>query len=381
MDHKVLYQRSVDIIIRNQHPSGSFIASPNFEKYKYSWLRDGSYIAHAMNVVGRKDSSAAFHGWVDQAIKRYRHKIKDLHKALVSGQTPQDTDFLFTRYSLEGFEDLSDDSWGNNQYDGYGTWLWALREHYRMNGESDLIYNVWHSVRDVVDYLMLVWRLPSYDSWEEHPELLHPYSMACVYGGLQAALDLARDCGLTLDSSAVETEAEKIRQFILDNAVCENVLVKHIHPDPEQNPYCHSSVDANLLSLVRPYGLVAADSQIAKATLSKIRQELLSESGGIHRYGKDTYYGGGTWILLTAWLGWVEAEIGDLESAQKRLDWIATQVDDNDWLPEQILDEVLYPEMITPWMKQWGKVATPLLWSHAMYLILFETLKNKKNGG
>jgi hypothetical protein len=25
--------------------------------------------------------------------------------------------------------------------------------------------------------------------------------------------------------------------------------------------------------------------------------------------------------------------------------------------------------MVEPWVRRWGSVATPLLWSHAMYLI------------
>lgn len=370
-----LMEKSIQIILENQSESGAYIASPNFQHYAYSWLRDGSYIAVSMDTVGQHGSARAFHHWVDDVVCRYRHKIGNIQKALETGQQLEDKDFLFTRYSLAGYEDLSGDSWGNFQYDGYGTWLWALQEHHRMTGDDHLVGQVWQSVRDVLKYLSLVWQLPSYDCWEEHPELLHPHSLACVYRGMRAALALAENCELPLDVDFFTAEAEKIRQFTMDYGVSQGVIVKHIHPNPKKNPCCNSMVDSNLLGVIYPNQLVTPDSKIGKVTLNKIREDLLSESGGIHRYVKDTYYGGGTWILLTAWLGWVEAQTGDIEKAQTRLDWISSKANSRGWLPEQCLDEVLFPDMVDTWIRQWGQVANPLLWSHAMYLILQEVLK------
>ena len=38
-------------------------------------------------------------------------------------------------------------------------------------------------------------------------------------------------------------------------------------------------------------------------------------------------------------------------------------------MPEQVTDASQDPSMVAPWVQRWGAVATPLLWSHAMYLI------------
>ena len=38
-------------------------------------------------------------------------------------------------------------------------------------------------------------------------------------------------------------------------------------------------------------------------------------------------------------------------------------------LPEQVSGFAQQREMIEPWLRRWGPIATPLLWSHAMYLI------------
>jgi GH15 family glucan-1,4-alpha-glucosidase len=90
----------------------------------------------------------------------------------------------------------------------------------------------------------------------------------------------------------------------------------------------------------------------------------------VKRYPQDTYYGGGQWLLLSAFLGWYYVRVGDAKRAQKLLDWIVSQQEDDGSLSEQILDEVNDPSMVKPWETRWGKVATPLLWSHAMFLIL-----------
>jgi len=60
------------------------------------------------------------------------------------------------------------------------------------------------------------------------------------------------------------------------------------------------------------------------------------------------------------------------------LDWISAKANNQGWLPEQLLDEVLFPDMVNPWVRKWGKVANPLLWSHAMVLILDNALKKKR---
>jgi GH15 family glucan-1,4-alpha-glucosidase len=375
MNKNKLYELSIEVIERYQSESGSFIACPNFVTYGYSWLRDGSYIAAAMDQVDHHESAAAYHRWVSEVVIRYQEKVPLIQSALAEGQILKDRDFLFTRYSLDGYEDLTDDSWGNFQYDGYGTWLWSLKECVDRGGDPEMIRQIWPAVQVVLTYLTLVWKLPSYDCWEEHPELLHPYSLGCVYGGVTAALELSDELDLQVEKSKLADTIADIKDHILSQGVSEGNLVKHIYPDPNQNPYCESGVDASLLGLIFPYQVIGIDSAIARKTLTEIKARILSPSGGVYRYEKDTFFGGGTWILLTAWLGWVEALSGDKTSARTRLDWIAEKADPQGWLPEQIADEMMYPEMEAPWVKKWGPVAKPLLWSHAMYLILYKTLE------
>ena len=96
--------------------------------------------------------------------------------------------------------------------------------------------------------------------------------------------------------------------------------------------------------------------------------------GGVRRYLGDTFYGGSQWILLAASLGWTAVRLGDRELALQLLRWIEASADRNGYLPEQVAADVQSPHMLGYWRHRWGATATPLLWSHAMYIILSDEL-------
>jgi len=48
---------------------------------------------------------------------------------------------------------------------------------------------------------------------------------------------------------------------------------------------------------------------------------------------------------------------------------VRAQARDNGDLPEQVTGASQFAAEVEPWLERWGPVATPLLWSHAMFLI------------
>ncbi len=114
--------------------------------------------------------------------------------------------------------------------------------------------------------------------------------------------------------------------------------------------------------------MVDPRSPVAERTYEQVRDQLLR--GGVYRYLGDTFYGGGEWLILTAWLGWHEARTGRREAAVRRLEWVAAQATRDRHLPEQVSGAAQRPEHIAEWTRRWGPVATPLLWSHAMFVTL-----------
>lgn len=349
-----LVKRSVAVILDNQFPSGAYIASPTFATYHYCWFRDGSFIAYAMDLVEQYGSAGRFHDWVAEAINRRSALIQSGLAKLAAGEPMGPADVLHTRYTLDG-EDGTKEEWPNFQLDGFGTWLWALQEHVQHSGTP--LKPAWKRAADqVVNYLTAIWSVPCYDCWEEFPDLLHPYTLAAIYGGLKAY-------GEMTGSSQAET-MERIRGLVLERAVTEGAFVKSIG---------RQDVDASLLGLALPYGLVSIDDPRFVKTVQRIEASLRG-GGGVHRYATDTYFGGGEWVLLTAWLGWYYAAVGRMDQARETLHWIEAQADASGNLPEQVPLTLNDPNYYQPWVERWGPVARPLLWSHANYLILAHAL-------
>ena len=222
-----LRRRSVEVIRDGQHPSGGYVASPTFSQYGFSWLRDGSFIADAMSRVGEVESAEAFFAWVARIVE--------------SGKGYD------ARYQLDGERDPA--TWPHRQNDGWGLWLWAMREHCERHGRA----NHWERAAEQTAAELERVRLdPCVDWWEER-EGVHAATLACIAAGLGDKLDLS----------------------------------------PAED-----RLDGSLLVL--PFlGFGAVDVS-----------PLVSPGGGVHRHADDVYYGGGEWLLLTALLGLAEPDRG-----------------------------------------------------------------------
>jgi len=177
-----------------------------------------------------------------------------------------------------------------------------------------------------------------------------------VYGGLHALRDLP-------GGGRAEDTAARVRSFLLQYTV-NGRFRKHAGTQ---------SVDASLLWLCLPFGVLEPSHPLMAETAREIERTLLRR-GGVCRYREDTYYGGGRWLILSAWLGWYYVRVGRTAEARAQLDWVGAQADADGSLPEQVSTDVNDPSMIAPWVKRWGRVARPLVWSHAMYLVLSNEL-------
>ena len=341
---------SEEVIESGQSSFGAYVASPTFSQYGYSWLRDGSFCALAMSAVGRSESARRFHDWTCNAVSALGDRLGEVTNSLELGHPVAAGQMMPTRFRLDGTEESGVKQWPNFQFDGYGTWLFAV---YSCYGDA-LPDGLREVVVDVARYLAAGWRLPCYDYWEESGDKIHTSTLAAIAAGLRAAARMASD-------SAFDRAADDVTTFIKDKCVVGGAFVK----GPEDH-----RVDGSLFSLAVPFGLVSIDDPLFIATNRRIKDELSSPSGGIRRYLSDDYYGGGPWVLLTAWSGWCERIFGDETAYRARVAWVESHASHDGTLAEQIVAEAQFPQFVAKWTNRWGPVADPLLWSHAMYLLM-----------
>lgn len=366
---------SVGVLLAGQHRYGGYVACPTYPTYRYVWLRDGAFCAYALGLHGEHGSAAAFHGFVARTVLRYH--------GLFEAVTTSGTDGVAVahmppaRFTLTGHLEQPNPSegneqpvdpgnpavsghspWPNFQLDGYGIWLWALAQHVRHG--YPLTADQQQAVALVSRYLRVAGAWNCFDCWEEHRQWRHTSTLGAVIAGLVAAAELVGD-------AAAVRRAEDLRGLLVDEHVRAGAFIKHTGSD---------GVDASLLWLATPLAVVSADDLIMRRTVARIIDELTGPSGGVRRYLGDTFYGGGEWVLLTAWLGTHMAAVGDLEGARQRLDWVESMFTADGDLPEQVTVHPQAPDMVAPWVMRWGPVARPLLWSHGMHLVLVRALRD-----
>jgi isomaltose glucohydrolase len=164
-----LVQRSVEVILAGQSAAGGYVASPAFDQYRYSWLRDGCFIADAMREAGEVESCDRFLDWCARIVMR-------------NPDGPFDA-----RYTLAGEPDPTD--WPHRQIDGWGLFLGTIRRRASTRWDGPAAH--------VAHWLAKVWDEPCVDWWEERSGI-HAVTLWCVGNGLDSeqirreALDRAR---------------------------------------------------------------------------------------------------------------------------------------------------------------------------------------------
>ncbi|MDP3208463.1 MAG: glycoside hydrolase family 15 protein, partial [Rhodoglobus sp.] len=250
------------------------------------------------------------------------------------------------------------DDWWDFQLDGYGTWAWAVVEHAQRHSLS---LDPWREALELAtDYLISSWQRPCFDWWEERAEEVHVSTLGCVSAGLRAAADHLDPDRAT---RALATVAE-IDALVRQRGVVDGHLTKWLGS---------AEVDASLLCLVYPLAVFPASDAVGAATTARI-DEQLNFDGGVHRYLADTFFGGGQWPLLSCMLGLALSAGCDRARALDQLRFAASTVTDLGEMPEQVGNHLLFPDREQEWIDRWGTVATPLLWSHGMYLRLASEL-------
>jgi GH15 family glucan-1,4-alpha-glucosidase len=350
-----LVATSVRAMLDSQRANGAFVASPDFGQYQYCWLRDGSFIAHALDRAGEHTSSDRFHHWCANSVEHIAPLIDAAVEHAQLGKPVDPDEMPPARFSVDGL--VVNDDWPNFQIDGYGTWLWSLREHLERSGTHSLSEKLAPAVERVARYLALLGTVPCFDVWEESGGSVHTATLGCVYGGLVAASTMLAD-------EALADRAESVRASVLERARRDGRFEKSND---------NAQVDAALLWLCQPFNLCDGREPAFVETARAVAREL-DLGGGIRRYPKDTYYGGGAWPVLTASLGWYLSSIGELDEARRRSNWITERFDTDGRLGEQFGGEDRDPVKYAEWVRRWGPPARDLIWSHAMFVVLCDEI-------
>jgi GH15 family glucan-1,4-alpha-glucosidase len=367
-DCRRLYRRSLLVFeLVSDRETGAVIAAPemdgDFDRsggYGFAWGRDMAYAVLAYIASGQHSLARRGIRWL------LRAQSKEglwLHRHCSDGSLAP--------------------SWGLHQIDETGAILFAFEAAARVFPDLARDPALWVSTRAAAEFLCAFrdeetgLPLPSVDLWEERSST-HAYSAAAVFAGLRAAAHAANRHGLLAQSTRYEAVAADMRrgldeylwadgryqrsypaEAVVGNTVG-NLLSYPGDIAESAKPSCRaddSALDASLLGLAWPFGIVDPASSRMRRTASAIEKRLATDDGGLRRYENDTYAGGNVWILTTLWLALWYRQIGDLEGHRRCLRFVVDRQTHMGLLPEQVARDG---------SPSW---VVPLTWSHAMFVL------------
>jgi len=342
------------------------------QDYGYVWVRDAAYVCIAADLLGRRQIAEKFFDWCLNRAEGFR-----------------DTGLLYNAYSANGVlhgtlvppDEVKAMRKAADKYahlichgtqfqpDQNGTLLIAMKHHVK------------HFSADASKFAELItvaaggicgsWKdgaftLGCFDLWEERcipaeRKRYHTYSLAMCAAGLKAAIAL-------LGKKPKWVRTQKEMSDILAKACCAGgkAIPRTYNAGGGKTIADDTLTDASLLGLVYPSGALKASDENMKKTVQAIIGNNTTKDGGLLRYPGDKYCGGvragwvtltgaGSWPLLSFWMSIYFSLLGDAEKANEFFDSPLGSLGEH--IPEQIFADNVRQSI------------TPLLWSHAMFVI------------
>lgn len=299
--------------------------------YRYSWIRDSSFVAQALFALGHRREARGFLEWVEEVSWSTEERGYDLQimYGLHGGRDLREIELDH----LEGYRGSRPVRIGNAaaehlQLDIFGEVIGAAYELVRMGGR--LGGEMWGFLAAVADQACDRWKEPDQGIWEvRSPREQFVFSKVMVWVALDRAIRLAEQHGLPGRVSVWRRECAAIHRAVLEEGFDKRV-------GAFVRSFDSSALDASNLLLPILDFLPPEDPRV-QGTIDRTMAELM-ENGMVRRYrAEDGLPGGeGTFVLCTYWLVDALTVSGRLEEAGELFDSMTERRNHLGLLPEEI---------------------------------------------
>lgn len=345
-DETAVYRRAQIVMKQHSVRTGAHIAGATSTSppYRFSWPRDGSFIALAQLRSGHPEETRKFLDFMARNQKANGGWAINYH---TNGQV---------------FYDFGD---RNNEHDQVGTIPWMMLEYARSTNDWSWLQSHWSGIKKACEFLIRyqdqrtglmgptrdLWELSTADSWT--------YSNAAAHAGLVAGAEAAERFGDAAAAAQFKTAAARmktgIETYLWNEA--SGYFVRGYNLEGRRQDM---KVEAANLALAWPFNVFPADDPRMVKMAQKIQKDLSSPMGGIRRYTGDRYYDGHSWPVTTDWLAIYYSRIG-------RADLAARLHAANTAFAFQT-GSLQLGEQYDETQKRWVS-ANPLTWSGAKYVL------------
>lgn len=382
---KKLFDTSLFIMRAHTDNRGSIIASADSamieygkDDYTYMWPRDAAFIATSLDNAGFVETTKPFFRFCKDVL----HEDGYLHHRFNSDQSLGSTWHSST--AQEGW--LKDRILQLPiQEDESAGVLVALWNHYQVSKDLEFIEELYKPLIEKIAQFLMKFRdaetglpLPSYDLWEEKIGV-STYTCSAVYGGLMAASKFSELLGKRNHMREYKQAADEIRDSMLKYLYSEKLgAFVRIARIVNKGVSHEEIIDASSLFGLWYFGVLDQNDPLFvsshKETINRLTNP--TKLGGIIRYEKDEYFASkgipNPWLITTMWEGMRilkknDVSANDITDVENIINWIIDHMYSSGVLPEQL----------DPYTEE-SLSATPLVWSHSVYVDLILLYLRKK---
>ncbi|MEM2971288.1 MAG: glycoside hydrolase family 15 protein [Candidatus Bathyarchaeia archaeon] len=294
--------------------------TPESLGYHLVWVRDGTYMAMALDATGNHEYAKKFYEWCMQ--------VQDHSGCWLQCYWPDG------RRAIDNLE-----------MDQVGTQIFGTYNHYSLTRDMDFMFKTWPMTKRAANFLIQNLSAdglmnPSFDLWEERWGH-HLYSNVASAAGLFAASRHAELLGEWEWKEKWERAAQSLREALMERFLHpkKGIFVRSINP-------LDGKADISVLGLVFPFSLISPMDMHMMQTAKEI-EEKLAGNGGTMRYLGDRYDGvpehkpwirtkGNFWVSATLWLTLYHLEANDWKKTEKHYNWVVDKATNDCLLPQQV---------------------------------------------
>jgi GH15 family glucan-1,4-alpha-glucosidase len=311
-------------------PSGAIAAAPTTSlpesiggarnwDYRFSWIRDSSFVLDALLELGYHEEAESFLWWVLHASQRTHPELKVLYRLNGDVHAPE------RELALEGYRGSRPVHVGNGAADQlqlgiYGSLLESVALF--VAGGHGLDRDTAGRLAQIADFVCEHWRRPDSGIWEVRSEPVHfTHSKLMCWVALDRALSLAGE------RARWRSEAEAVQAF----------LDERCWSDEKQSYVRYAGGDELDAALMMSAFVGCHDDERARATVDAVRREL-ADGPYVWRYlGEDGLPGEeGAFVACSFWLVEALAKTGRADEAAELMDQLVGLANDVGLYAEEI---------------------------------------------
>lgn len=386
-DQQRLFNTSLFILRAHADNRGSIIASADSamieygkDDYTYMWPRDAAFISTSLDKAGFSPVTKPFFEFCKDVLHPdgYLHHRFNSDRSLGSTWHSTTAQTAWLKDKILQLPIQEDESAGV---------LFALWQHYVYCKNLEFIEMLYKPMIEKIAQFLLKFRdpetglpLPSYDLWEEKIGV-STYTCCAVYGGLVAAANFSELLGKRNHMREYKQAAKEVKQAMIDHLYSDRrqAFVRMAQYQDGQL-VLDNTLDASSLFGLWYFDVLDQEDPKFISTLEQVNKNLTNPTplGGIIRYENDAYFRradkSNPWLITTMWeamriLHQKNITQTDLEKVEEIINWVVDHKYESGILAEQF----------DPYSQE-SLSATPLVWSHAVYVdLILEYLDHKEN--